>query len=69
MPPLFYMKSLKIMLIYGNVQIGNRVQGGSDLYLTEIGGDAMEKQFDFNDLMQFGLFIIALLTFMFLICQ
>ena len=29
----------------------------------------MKNKFDFNDLMQFGLFILALLTFMFLICQ
>lgn len=27
----------------------------------------MKNQFDFNDLMQFGLFIIALLTFVYLI--
>lgn len=27
----------------------------------------MKNQFDFNDLMQFGLFIIALLTFIYLI--
>ena len=29
----------------------------------------MKNQFDFNDLMQFGLFAVALLTFMYLICQ
>ncbi len=29
----------------------------------------MKNQFDFNDLMQFGLFVVALLTFMYLICQ
>ena len=29
----------------------------------------MKNQFDFNDLMQFGLFIVALLTFMYLISQ
>ena len=29
----------------------------------------MKNQFDFNDLMQFGLFIVALLTFVYLISQ
>ena len=29
----------------------------------------MKNQFDFNDLMQFGLLIVALLTFMYLISQ
>ncbi len=29
----------------------------------------MKNQFDFNDLMQFGLFVVALLTFIYLICQ
>lgn len=27
------------------------------------------KNFDFKDLMQFGMFIISLLTFVYLICQ
>lgn len=27
------------------------------------------KNFDFEDLMQFGMFIISLLTFIYLICQ
>jgi hypothetical protein len=27
------------------------------------------KNFDFKDLMQFGVFIISLLTFIYLICQ
>ena len=27
------------------------------------------KNFDFKDLMQFGMFIISLLTFIYLICQ
>ncbi len=29
----------------------------------------MKNQFDFNDLMQFGLFVVALLTFMYVICR
>lgn len=27
------------------------------------------KNFDFKDLMQFGMFIISLLTFIYLVCQ
>ena len=29
----------------------------------------MKNQVDFNDLMQFGLFVVALLTFIYLICH
>ena len=35
--------------------------------VNEIGGDAM-KNFSFQDLMAFGMFIIALLTFIRLMC-
>ncbi len=29
----------------------------------------MKNEFDFHDLMQFGLFLIALLTFIYMICH
>ena len=44
----------------------NRVSGWLDLNQW-IGGDAM-KNFSFQDLMAFGMFIIALLTFIRLMC-
>lgn len=33
------------------------------------GGDAMKNQFDFKDLLYFGMFILALLTFVFTFCK
>jgi hypothetical protein len=48
------------------------LQGGlaSVLILHRMGVVLMKKnKFSFNDLMQFGLFILALLTFIYLICH
>ena len=47
-------------------KFSNRVSGWLDLNQW-IGGDAM-KNFSFQDLMAFGMFIIALLTFIRLMC-
>ena len=43
------------------------MQGGIDLILHRVGVVLMKNKFNFNDLMQFGLFLIALLTFIYLI--
>lgn len=43
------------------------MQGGVDLILHRVGVVLMKNKFNFNDLMQFGLFLIALLTFIYLI--
>lgn len=46
------------------------LQGGVDLYSSKNGGDAMENQnFDFKDLLTFGIFLLALLTFVFTFCK
>ena len=47
------------------------LQGGVDLYSKEDGGDAMKNQnhFDFKDLLTFGIFLLALLTFVFTFCK
>ena len=47
----------------------NRVAGCVDLYSFQNGGDAMKNQFDFKDLLYFGMFILALLTFVFTFCK
>lgn len=47
----------------------NRVAGCVDLYSLQNGGDAMKNQFDFKDLLYFGMFILALLTFVFTFCK
>ena len=49
---------------------GNRDTGGFDLrsYLHRMGVRRM-KNFNFNDLMSFGMFLLALLTFIYLICH
>ena len=44
----------------------NRVQGGLTFILHRMGVVLMDKKpFDFKDLMAFGMFILALLTFVF----
>ena len=43
------------------------VQDGVDLILHRVGVGLMKNKFSFNDLIQFGLFLIALLTFIYLI--
>ena len=47
------------------------LQGGVDLYFQGNGGDAMKNQnnFDFKDLLTFGIFLLALLTFVFTFCR
>ena len=43
------------------------LQDGVDLILHRMGVVLMKNDFSFNDLLQFGLFLIALLTFIYLI--
>ena len=48
------------------------LQGGVDLYSPQNGGDAMKNHnhnFDFKDLLSFGIFLLALLTFVFTFCK
>jgi hypothetical protein len=49
----------------------NRVAGWADLSFLKNGGDAMknQKNFDFKDLLAFGTFLLALLTFIFMFCK
>ena len=54
------------MLIRVIINSATVFQGGLTS-VNEIGGDAM-KNFSFQDLMAFGMFIIALLTFIRLMC-
>jgi hypothetical protein len=51
--------------------MGNRVAGWADLSFFRNGGDAMKNQnnFDFKDLLAFGSFLLALLTFVFAFCK
>ena len=48
---------------YGTIAL----QGGLTFILHRKGVVLMKNKFSFNDLMQFGLFLIALLTFIYLI--
>ena len=60
---------LNIVLLY---EAGdNRVTGWDGLYSIWNGGDAMKNQnhFDFKDLLNFGIFLLALLTFVFTFCK
>ena len=47
----------------------NRVTGWLTSILHRMGVVLMKNKFSFNDLIQFGLFILALLTFIYLICH
>ena len=47
----------------------NRVAGCVDLHLLWMEVMLMKKNFDFKDLMSFGMFLLALLTFIHLMCQ
>lgn len=46
------------------------LQGGEPLFYTEWRVMRMNKrQFNFHDLLEFGLFMLALRTFIYMICQ
>ncbi len=45
------------------------LQGGLTFILHRMGVVRMKNRFSFNDLMQFGLFLLALLTFIYMISQ
>lgn len=47
----------------------NRVAGCVGLILSRMGVMPMKNHFDFKDLMTFGLFLLALLTFVFTFCK
>lgn len=49
--------------------LNNRVAGCVGLYLLKMEVMPMKNQFDFMDLMTFGLFLLALLTFIFMFCK
>jgi len=64
------MEELRMILsVYRNYAIlknrNNRVAGWLASILHRMGVVLMNKRFDFKDLMTFGLFILALLTFVF----
>lgn len=68
---------LKIVVRYRtvcyDVTRNNRVTGWLTSILHRMGVVLMDKKdkklFDFKDLMSFGMFILALLTFIYLICH
>ncbi len=47
----------------------NRVAGCVGLILSRMGVMPMKNHFDFKDIMTFGLFLLALLTFVFTFCK
>ena len=52
-----------------NIVAGNRVTGWLTFILHRMGVVLMKDDFDFEDLMAFGMFLLALLTFIYLICH
>ena len=55
--------------ISSNFATGNRVAGWLTFILHRMEVMLMKNKFDFKDLMSFGMFLIALLTFIYMICQ
>ena len=47
----------------------SRVAGWADLSFYGMGVMPMKNHFDFKDVMTFGLFLLALLTFVFTFCK
>lgn len=47
----------------------NRVAGCVDLHSIRMGVMPMDNHYDFKDVMTFGLFLMALLTFVFTFCK
>ena len=63
---------LHVLLAYAMIHSwSNRVAGYVDLYSLQNGGDAMKNQsnFDFKDMLTFGIFLLSLLTFVFTFCK
>ncbi len=49
--------------------VGNRVTGWLTFILHRMEVMHMKNSFDFKDLMAFGMFLLALLTFIYMICH
>lgn len=45
------------------------LQGGLTSHFYGMGVMSMKNHFDFKDIMTFGLFLLALLTFVFMFCK
>lgn len=61
---------LSLFCKYGILPYGTTVlQGGVDLHLLRMEVMPMKNHFDFMELMTFGLFLLALLTFIFTFCK
>lgn len=72
MPTLLHCQTRETVI--GYCLKNNRVrasvwQGCVGLYSVKNGGGAMKNHFDFMELLTFGLFLIALLTFVFTFCK
>ena len=52
-----------------NFAAGNRDTGWLTFILHRMEVMLMKKDFDFKDLMSFGMFLLALLTFIYMICH
>ena len=58
-----------IMISRSTHAAGNRVTGWLAFILHRMEVMLMKDDFDFKDLMSFGMFLLALLTFIYLICH
>ena len=66
--PVFFV-ALWYNISSSNLTTGNRDTGWLTFILHRMEVMLMKNKFDFGDLMSFGMFLLALLTFIFLICH
>lgn len=63
-------KLLKQSSVYGMIIKKSTVlQGGLTFHFNRMGVMPMKNHYDFKDIMTFGLFLLALLTFVFTFCK
>ncbi len=61
---------LSSRFIYANISFRTTVlQGGLTFHLYRMEVTPMKNHFDFKNIMTFGLFLLALLTFVFTFCR
>ena len=66
---LVFVLSVYYNCFSSNFATGNRVTGWLTSILHRMEVKLMKNNFDFKDLMSFGMFLLALLTFIYLICH
>jgi len=65
-------KEINCIILHGVVYFSHGaivLQGGQTFHFSRMGVMPMKNHFDFKDLLTFGIFLLALLTFVFTFCK